>query len=100
MPTNLLLHGTSPMEICEIILDGLNMEPLQSVQPVAKCQCTEDRLFRALRLLPRAEVDEILQKEEQIEARCQFCGKVYRVSPEQVEAKFLEATGDPSKDEE
>ena len=41
-----------------------------------------------------------MQKEEQIEARCQFCGKVYRMSPEQVEAKFLEATGDPSKDEE
>lgn len=100
LPTNLLLHGTSPMEICEIILDGLDMEPLQSVQPVAKCQCTEDRLFRALRLLPRAEVDEILQKEEQIEARCQFCGRVYRMSPEQVEAKFLEATGDPSKDDD
>ena len=57
-------------------------------------------MFRALRLLPRAEVDEILQKEEQIEARCQFCGRVYRMSPEQVEAKFLEATGDPSKDDD
>ena len=100
LPTNLLQHGTSPIEICEIILEGLDLEPLQSIQPVAKCQCTEDRLFRALRLLPRAEVDEILQKEEQVEARCQFCGKVYRMSPEQVEAKFLGATGDPSKDEE
>ena len=100
LPTNLLQHGTSPMDICEIILEGLDLEPLQSIQPVAKCQCTEDRLFRALRLLPRAEVDEILQKEEQVEARCQFCGKVYRMSPEQVEAKFLGATGDPSKDEE
>lgn len=100
LPTNLLLHGTSPYEICEIVLDGLNMEPLQSIEPVAKCQCTEDRLFRALRLLPRSEVDEILQKEEQIEARCHFCSKVYRLSPEEVEAKFLAAKGDPSKDDE
>jgi len=100
LPTNLLQHGTSPYEICEIILDGLDMEPLQSVEPTAKCQCTEDRLFRALRLLPRADVDDILEKEEEIEARCQFCGKVYRMSPEQVEAKYLKAKGDPSKDDE
>jgi len=100
LPTNLLLKGTSPLELCQILLDGLDMEPLATVQPKAKCQCTEDRLFRALRLLPRLEVDEILQKEEQIEARCQFCGKVYRMSPEQVEARFAEATGDPALDED
>jgi len=100
LPTNLLLNGVSPYEICEIILDGLDMQPLQQIEPVAKCQCTEERLFRALRLLPRAEVDEILEKEDQIEARCHFCGKVYRMGPEEVEAKFAQAKGDPSKDDE
>lgn len=98
LPTNLLLQGVTPVEIVETILDGLEMQPLQQIEPKYVCECTEDRLFRALRLLPREEVDDILEKEEQIEARCHFCGKVYRMTPEEVEERFATATGDPSKD--
>ena len=57
-------------------------------------------MFRALRLLPREDVDDIIAKQEEIEARCQFCGKVYRMSPEEVEAKFAAATGDPALDKD
>lgn len=100
LPTNLLLQGVTPVEIVETILDGLEMQPLQQIEPKYVCECTEDRLFRALRLLPREEVDDILEKEEQIEARCHFCGKVYRMTPEEVEERFAAATGDPSRDAE
>jgi molecular chaperone Hsp33 len=98
LPTNLLLQGVTPVEIVATILDGLEMQPLQQIEPKYVCECTEDRLFRALRLLPREEVDEILEKEQQIEARCHFCGKVYRMTPEEVEERFEAATGDPSRD--
>jgi molecular chaperone Hsp33 len=98
LPTGLLLRGMTPVDIVEIILEGLDMQPLQQIEPRYVCLCTEDRLFRALRLLPREEVEDILEKQEQIEARCQFCGKVYRMSPDQVEARFAAATGDPSRD--
>jgi molecular chaperone Hsp33 len=50
-----------------------------------------------LRLLPREDVDDILKNEEQIEARCQFCGQVYRMGPEEIEERFINAKGDPSK---
>lgn len=98
LPTNLLLQGVTPVDIVETILEGLDMQPLQQMEPKYVCECTEDRLFRALRMLPREEVDDILAKEEQIEARCHFCGKEYRMSPDQVEARFAAATGDPSRD--
>mmetsp|Transcript_24827 Transcript_24827/g.72730 ORF Transcript_24827/g.72730 Transcript_24827/m.72730 type:complete len:397 (-) Transcript_24827:379-1569(-) len=100
LPTNLLLNGVTPLEIAEIILDGLDMKPLQQIEPKAKCECSEERLFRSLRLLPREEVDDILEKEEQIEARCQFCGKVYRMGPEEVRERYAKAKGDPTKDAE
>lgn len=98
LPTNLLLSGVAPLEIAEVILDGLDMQPLQQMEPKMVCECNEDRLFRALRLLPREDVDEILAEQEKIEARCQFCGKVYRMGPEEIEKKFATAKGDPSKD--
>lgn len=100
LPTGLLLNGVTPLEIAEIILDGLDMKPLQQLEPKAKCDCSEERLFRSLRLLPREDVDDILEKEEQIEARCQFCGRVYRMGPDEVKERFANAKGDPSKDAE
>jgi molecular chaperone Hsp33 len=98
LPTNLLLNGKTPLDIAEIILDGLDMQPLQQIEPTAVCDCSEDRLFRSLRLLPKAEVDEILETEEQVEARCQFCGTVYRMGGDKLRERLANAKGDPSKD--
>ena len=98
LPTGLLLNGVTPLEIAEIILDGLGMEPLQEMTPKLVCECTEDRLFRALRLLPREDVEEILEKEEKVEARCQFCGKTYSMEGDELRKRLETATGDPSRD--
>lgn len=98
LPTNLLSAGVTPLEIAEIVLDGLGMQPLQEIKPTFKCQCTSDRLIRALRLLSPSDVEEILAQEEKVEARCEFCGKVYSMSPEEVREEMVNAKGDPSKD--
>ncbi|CAB9518546.1 33 kDa chaperonin [Seminavis robusta] len=100
LPTNLLLSGTTPVDIMEIILDGLDAQPLQQLTPNLECDCTEDRLLRAIRLLPASEVDDLLEKEEQLEARCEFCGKVYRMESWEVKEKLEQADGDPSLDSE
>ena len=98
LPSNLLSNGVSPLEIAEILLDGLGMQPLQQIEPTFKCQCTSDRLIRALRLLSPEDVEDILEKEEKIEARCEFCGKIYNMTPEQARQEMANAKGDPSKD--
>jgi molecular chaperone Hsp33 len=100
LPTNLLLTGVTPLDIAEMILDGLDMQPLQEIKPTFICKCSEDRLVRALRLLPPEDVDDILDKEEKIEALCEFCGKVYRMGPDEIRKRFAEATGDPSKEDD
>lgn len=63
LPTNLLLEGKTPVDIADLLLDGLGMEPLNSVEPKALCECSEYKLLRSLRLLPREDVDEILREE-------------------------------------
>ena len=98
LPAGLLAEGGTPLDLCESILDGLGMVALGQIEPQFSCECSEERLFRAVRLLPREEIDDIVQKEEKIEASCHFCGKVYRMGPEEVAKKFEEANGDPSVD--
>lgn len=100
LPTNLMLEGKTPLDIASILLDGLGMEPLGQLEPKPKCGCSEEKLLRSLRLLPREEVDSILKEEGNVEARCHFCGKVYRMGPEEVEKTLNEAKGDASDDDE
>lgn len=100
LPTNLLQNGFTPVDIVETILDGLGMKPLQQMEPKPYCPCSSDRLLRALRLLSPEEVEDILETEGKIEARCEFCGEVYDMSPEEVRVEMASATGDPSKDDE
>ncbi|KAL3934599.1 MAG: hypothetical protein SGBAC_009719 [Bacillariaceae sp.] len=100
LPTNLLQNGFTPVDIAETILDGLGMQPLQQMEPKPYCPCSSDRLLRALRLLSPEEVEDILETEGKIEARCEFCGEVYDMSPAEVRIEMASATGDPSKDDE
>lgn len=100
VPAGLLLDGKTPFDICSIILEDLDMKPLQQITPQLVCDCSEERMFRAVRLLPKEDVDQILKDQEQIEARCHFCGKVYKMEPDEVAKRFAAATGDPSLDSE
>lgn len=99
LPTNLLLNGYTPYDIAEIILDGLDMQPLQQITPSMNCGCSDDRLIRSLRLLPTDEVDALIESQECIEARCEFCGKVYRMGPDEVRKRMESAKEDPALDD-
>ena len=100
LPSNLMLEGKTPVDIAEILLDGLGMEPLAQLQPTPKCECSEEKLWRSLRLLPRKEVDTILEEEGKVDARCDFCGTIYCLTPDMVKERLDQATGDASSDEE
>ena len=80
----LLGKGTSPEELAAIIMEGIPYAPLEVRKPTTTCSCSEDRLFRSLTLIPRAEVLEIIENGENVEAKCEFCSKMYRLSPERV----------------
>jgi molecular chaperone Hsp33 len=95
LPTNLLTKGMTPLELIQIILQDLDMKPLQQITPLYKCECSRERLVRSLRLLPRIEVEEILLQQEQIEARCEFCGTVYRMGPAEVREQLEEQPPPP-----
>jgi len=71
----------------------LDMKPLGSLTPGITCKCNEDRLIRSVRLLPEKDVEEILSEHGKIEAKCEFCSKVYTIDPDRLR-KILQETGD------
>lgn len=99
LPTNLLQSGVSPLDMAAMILEGLDMVPLQEIEPKLECECSEDRLYRAVRLLPPEDVEDILEKEDKVEARCQFCGKVYEFQADDLRSRMeRDKDIDPSRD--
>lgn len=64
------------------------------------CPCSEDSVGAMLKMLGRAEVDDILAEQGSIEVHCEFCNQAYVFDGEDVQALFStapEQTASPSQ---
>ena len=90
-PTSMIRDGLGPEEVLNLLLDGMDPQIMATRRPPKlseSCPCSTERVFRTLRLLPRSEVDDIIEKNEDIEVKCEFCGKRYELSPENILAEL------------
>jgi molecular chaperone Hsp33 len=53
-----------------------------------KCSCSQERVADMLRMLGKAEVDDILQEQGKVEVACEFCGLPYVFDALDTEALF------------
>ena len=67
------------------VLDGFELDILQTHPVEYRCACSRDRVVRALISLGRQELREMIEEQGQAELSCQFCVKVYRFSREELE---------------
>lgn len=97
------LNGSSEplVKILDDLLLSMEGESLTwTAAPRFVCSCTIDRVWRALRLLPKSEIDDIIKEDKGVEVRanyfnytmndpdflfcvkmkCEFCGKMYNLS--------------------
>lgn len=73
--------GASSLDILNMYLSGFNMEELDHPFAIAfSCRCNEERLKRSLELLPLEDLDDIVSKQEEVKAKCEFCGRSYNLS--------------------
>ena len=67
------------------VLDGFELDILQTHPVEYRCACSRDRVVRALISLGRQELREMIEEQGQAELSCQFCDKVYQFSREELE---------------
>lgn len=83
-----LSQGATHDEVKDMLLKKFPVMDLESPKSIAyKCRCSKERLERALMLLGVEEIDKILKKGENADARCEFCGRGYTLEP--AELKML-----------
>ena len=82
--TKLLEQGLTPLEIAKRALDGFSIQVLDERDAAYHCDCSRQRVERALCSLGETDMAEIAE-DEQTEILCNFCGKAYHFSKQEIE---------------
>ena len=86
--TRLLRDGATLEAIMERALDGFSPNILDEREVSYRCDCSQDRVERALLSLGRQELCEMAQEKKPIEVCCHFCDKKYQVDAAALLAKL------------
>jgi len=74
--TSLLKEGFSKEEILKALTGDEELKILEEINSEYKCDCSRERMERAIKALPAQEKMDIIVKEGKIEIKCSFCGRV------------------------
>ena len=75
--TNMLERGLSPEGILEEILGDFGLEITDKLDTQFYCDCSKEKVSRALSTINKKDLDDIINDGESIEVKCQFCNKAY-----------------------
>lgn len=82
--TTMLEEGQTPEDIALSLLDGLQPNLLDEANPTYKCDCSKERVQRALISLGREELTKMANEQNQTEVSCHFCNRKYIFSKEDI----------------
>ena len=78
--TSMLSAGMTPEEIVKTALKDFEVEVLYSQDIEYKCNCSKERVSKALISLGKEELSEMAKEKGETEISCHFCDKVYKFS--------------------
>lgn len=82
--TSMLENGLDPEGIINLILGGLDPEILDKMPVRFHCNCSKERVSKALIAIGRKELDNIIEENEPIEVKCHFCNKAYNFTVDEL----------------
>lgn len=80
--TGMLEEGKTPEGILETLLEGFDIEINDRVPTQFHCNCSKERVEKALISIGRKEIQEMIDEGKEIEMNCHFCNKNYKFSVE------------------
>ena len=67
----------SLMNLFIFILDGFEVDFLQTEEVGYRCACSREKVERALISLGKTELSKMIEEQDKSEVTCQFCDKIY-----------------------
>lgn len=82
--TALLDQGMTPEEMAKRVLEGFDVEFTDRMPCRFFCNCSKQRVEKALISIGKKEIDEMIQEGKPIEVNCHFCNKNYTFNVEEL----------------
>ena len=92
--TSMLNQGMTPEQILSELLGEFGLEILDTVPAQYRCDCSRERIERALISIGKKDLQEMIAEGETIEVGCQFCNKKYQVTVDELK-ELLEKSSRP-----
>ena len=83
--TTLISEGKSPEDILKLILGDLNLEINEKIDAGFRCNCSRERIEKALISIGRKELESMAKETQPIEVGCHFCNKKYNFNANDIE---------------
>ena len=82
--TNLLEEGHTPESLLEKVLEGFDVQINEKMDTRFHCNCSKERVEKALISIGRKELNEMIQEGKPIEMNCHFCNTNYNFTVEEL----------------
>lgn len=86
--TKMLSEGLELVDIVKKILDGFEVEILEEAEFEYKCNCSKEKVARALISIGKKDLEELYEKQEKVEITCQFCDNAYYFKKDDIRKLF------------
>lgn len=86
--TKYLESGKNPEYILNLLLGDLDLEILEKVPTMFECDCSMERVERAIYGLGKSEIKKLAEDNEPLEIVCDFCGKRYLLGVDRLHEMF------------
>lgn len=88
--TTVLEEGATAEDILGFALASFSGYTFEEATTAYQCDCSKERIERAVRSLGRTEIQDIIEHQINAELTCHFCNKKYVVTKEELEEMLLE----------
>lgn len=92
--TSMMEKGMTPEDMLSYIFEGTDIEFTEKRDVEFYCDCSKDKVSRALAAMGDGELQGIIDDDEEIEVKCFFCNTAYKFSVEDIKNILLSRKND------
>ena len=89
--TELLDHGCTPEGLLEALLGNLGIEVLDTLPTQFHCNCSKERVEKAVASVGREDLQAMIDDGEDIEVKCDFCNSTYKYTVDELKELLKES---------
>ncbi len=82
--TTMLDGGHTPEEMLSHVLEGMDIEVTDTLPALFECNCSKERVEKALISIGKNDIREMIEDGETIEVKCHFCNTAYKFTVDEL----------------